>query len=45
MKAFELSAETIPHAYLISTEGKILDRSIDLYYKDPVAQIKKALGK
>jgi len=45
MKAFELSAETIPHAYLISTEGKILDRSIDLYYKDPIAQIKKALGK
>jgi peroxiredoxin len=45
MRAFNVSAEIIPHAYLISTEGKILDRSIDLYYKDPVVQIKKALGK
>jgi peroxiredoxin len=44
MKAFEMSGETIPHAYLISTEGKILNRSIDLF-KDPVADIKKSLGK
>ncbi|MES2113216.1 MAG: redoxin domain-containing protein [Bacteroidota bacterium] len=44
-KAFDLSAENIPNAYLISADGKILDRSIDLYYKDPVVQIKKALGK
>jgi peroxiredoxin len=44
MKAFNVSAEIIPHAYLISTEGKILNRSIDLG-KDPVADIKKSLGK
>jgi peroxiredoxin len=44
-KAFDLCAENIPNAYLISADGKILDRSINLYYKDPVVQIKKALGK
>jgi len=44
MKAFNVYAEIIPHAYLISTEGKILNRAIDLG-KDPVADIKKSLGK
>lgn len=44
MKAYGMSAETGVHAYLISPEGKILIRGIDLY-KDPGADIKKELAK
>jgi len=44
MKVYGISAEAGIHAYLISPEGKILIRAIDLY-KDPVADIKKGLGK
>lgn len=44
MKAYGMCGEAGIHAYLISPEGKILIRGIDLY-KDPVADIKKGLGK
>ncbi|HWW42937.1 redoxin domain-containing protein [Pedobacter sp.] len=44
MKAYDVSLDAGPHAYLISPEGKILIRAVDLI-KDPVADIKKAMGK
>ncbi|MCD0487595.1 DUF4369 domain-containing protein [Pedobacter sp. MC2016-14] len=44
MKAYGICGEAGIHAYLISPEGKILIRAIDLY-KDPVADINKGLGK
>ncbi|WP_316836509.1 redoxin domain-containing protein [Pedobacter nutrimenti] len=44
MKAYDVSLDAGPHAYLISPEGKILIRAVDLV-KDPVGDIKKAMGR